>query len=51
MKKFPTLASILLAVGVIWLLQELNVLTINVPWIPVVLIIVAIGLIINRFLK
>ena len=48
-KKFPTLAVILLVVGIIWLLQEINIISINIPWIPVVLIIVAVGLIINRY--
>lgn len=48
--KFPTFAVILLTVGVLWLLNEINVLPLkNVPWIPVVLIIVAIGMIINRY--
>ena len=49
-KKFPTLAAILLAVGIIWLLTELNIITINIPWIPIVLIIIAIGLITNRYM-
>ena len=49
-KKFPTLAVILLAVGIIWLFTELNIITINIPWIPIVLIIVAVGLIVNRYL-
>ncbi|MEM3112947.1 MAG: hypothetical protein QXI33_00810 [Candidatus Pacearchaeota archaeon] len=48
-KKFPMLAVILLVVGIIWLLQELTIITINIPWIPIVLIIIALGLIINRY--
>lgn len=48
-RKFPTLAAILLVVGIIWLLTELNLLTISIPWIPIVLIIIAVGLIINRY--
>lgn len=48
-RKFPTFAVILLVVGLIWLLNELAVITINIPWIPVVLVIVAIGMIINRY--
>jgi hypothetical protein len=51
MKKFHTLGMILLAVGVIWLLQELGVLTIDIPWIPIVVIIIALGMIINRMLN
>ena len=47
-KKFPTFAVILLVVGLVWLMNSLNFFQINIPWIPVVLIIVAIGMIINR---
>ncbi|MGV8152138.1 MAG: hypothetical protein ACP5OG_03580 [Candidatus Nanoarchaeia archaeon] len=49
--KFPTLAVILLVVGLIWLFSEMNVITINIPWIPVILIIIAIGMIFNRISK
>ncbi len=48
-RKFPTFAVILLVVGFIWLLNELQVIAINIPWIPVVLVIVAIGMILNRY--
>ncbi|MDD5192926.1 MAG: hypothetical protein PHH54_03005 [Candidatus Nanoarchaeia archaeon] len=49
--KFPTLAVILLIVGLAWLLSELGYLTINVPWIPVILIVIAIAMIVNRYQK
>jgi hypothetical protein len=48
---FPTFAVILLVVGIVWLLNELKYITIDIPWIPVVLIIVAIGMIVNHFSK
>jgi hypothetical protein len=48
-RKFPTFAVILLVVGLIWLLNELEVISINIPWIPAVLVIVAIGMILNRY--
>ena len=48
-RRFPTLAFILLVVAIVWLLNELSVITIDIPWIPVILIIVAIGMIFNRF--
>jgi hypothetical protein len=48
-RKFPTFASILLTLGILWLLNDTNILPINIPWIPVVLIIVAIGMIVNRY--
>jgi hypothetical protein len=48
-KSFPTLAVILLVFAIVWLLDELGVLVINVPWVPVILIVVAVGMIFNRF--
>lgn len=51
-KKFPTLAVILLVVGIIWLLSALNIFPWNnIPWVPVVIIIIALGMIINRYQK
>ena len=47
--KFPVLAVILLVVAIAWASTELGVLTINIPWIPVILAIIAIGMIINRY--
>ena len=48
--KFPTLAVILLVTGIIWFMNEMNILPWkNLPWIPVVLIVVAVGMIINRY--
>ena len=40
---FPTFAVILLVIGVLWLLSDLGVITVDVPWVPVVLIIIALG--------
>jgi len=50
-KRFPTFAFVLLAVAIIWLLNDLKVIAINIPWIPIVLGIVAIGMIINRYVE
>ncbi len=49
-RRFPTFATILLLVGVVWLLSDLKLLAIPVsfPWIPAILIIVALGMISNR---
>jgi hypothetical protein len=49
MGRFPTLAIILLVIGIGWLLNDLNVIEIPIPWVPVVLIMVAIGMIVNRY--
>lgn len=48
---FPTFAVILLVVGIIWLLNDLSIIMVNIPWVPMVLIIVAIGMIYNRTKK
>lgn len=48
-KRFPTLAVILLIFALTWLLSDLGYLAIDIPWIPLILIIVAIGWIVNRY--
>lgn len=47
--KFPVFAVLLLLLGIVWALQELAYLTIDVPWLPVILIVIAIGMIFDRF--
>ncbi len=47
--KFPTLATILLFTGIAWIMESLGYLKIPFPWLPTVLIIVAIGMIVNRY--
>ncbi|MDP7520824.1 MAG: hypothetical protein QF567_01165 [Candidatus Pacearchaeota archaeon] len=47
-KRFPTFAWFLLIVGVLWLLTDLNVITIDIPWIPIIVIVIAIGWIRNK---
>lgn len=47
-RKFPTVAVIVLVAAIFWFLSELGYVNINIPWIPLILIIVAIGWIINR---
>lgn len=47
--KFPVLAVILLLFGFAWALSELSILIIDIPWIPVILIVIAIGMIVNRY--
>ncbi|VVB78263.1 Uncharacterised protein [uncultured archaeon] len=47
--RFPTLAVIILVLAAIWLLNDLSLIKITVPWIPVILIVIAVGIIINRY--
>ncbi len=45
---FPTFAFLLLVIGVLWLLAELNVITVAIPWWPVILIVVALGMLLKK---
>ncbi|MBU0894454.1 MAG: hypothetical protein KKF48_05090 [Nanoarchaeota archaeon] len=49
--KFPVLAVVLLLFALVWVFTELGYFNITVPWIPIVLAIIAIGMIFNRFSK
>jgi len=48
-RKFPALAVIILLFALAWFFSDLGYLRINVPWIPLMLIVIAIGWIINRY--
>jgi hypothetical protein len=50
-RKFPVLWTLILVFSLSWLLNELGVISINVPWIPTILAIIAIAMIINRFIE
>lgn len=50
-RKFPVLGFIILIFASLWLLREIKVVDIRLPWLPVVLIIIAIGMIFNRLLR
>lgn len=49
-RTFPTLAFIVLVFAGFWLLREIDVIDLRLPWLPVVLIIIAIGIIFNRLI-
>jgi len=46
--KFPTLAVIILIFAVVWFFSELYGVYVNVPWLPLILIVVALGWVFNR---
>jgi len=48
-KRFPVMAVILLLFALTWIMNDLGYWSINLPWIPIVLAIVAIGIIVNRY--
>lgn len=47
--RFPTFAFLILIAGIIWLLTELGVLTIDIPWLPLVVIVLSAGWIVNHY--
>ena len=47
--KFPTFAVIVLIAAVVWFISELGYLEIDIPWVPLILIVVALGWVFNRF--
>ena len=48
---FPTFAVIVLVYGLIWFLSDIGIITVNIPWLPLILIIVATGWIVNHYSK
>jgi len=46
---FPTFATILLILGVIWLLNDLALIAIDIPWVPVILIVISLGMFFNKY--
>tara|TARA_Y100000310_G_scaffold255850_1_gene263463 strand:+ start:5258 stop:5419 length:162 start_codon:yes stop_codon:yes gene_type:complete len=47
-RKFPVLAVLILILGISWLLEEMAIMNLNLPWLPVIVIVAAIGMIWNR---
>lgn len=47
--RFPILAVILLIFALVWFFSDLGYWNINVPWIPLILAVIALGIIFNRF--
>lgn len=50
-RKFPMLGFLLLIIGIVWLLNEMEMFVVDVPWIPVILIVVAAGMVWNRLAR
>ena len=50
-KKFPTFGIIVFLLGMTWLLNEMEVLTLNIPWFPLIMVIVAIGWIVDNYMS
>ncbi len=50
-RPFPTFAVLILVLGLIWLAVELQLITINVPWLPLIVVVLAAGWIVNHYQK
>jgi len=46
--RFPVFAVIILVFSIYWFLDEVEIIHTKLPWIPVVLMIIAVGMIFNR---
>lgn len=47
--KSPAFAFVLLILGLVWLLSELGIITIDIPWWPVILVVLALVWIIKFY--
>lgn len=50
-KRFPFFAVVVLAVASVWFLNELKILTVEIPWFPLVLIVIALGWVVEHYRK
>jgi len=50
-KGFPTFWVIVLVLAGVWFLGELGVITFEFPWLAAIIVIVAIGALINHYVK
>ena len=48
-KAFPTFAIIVLVVAMLWFLSDLGIITASIPWIPLIVGIIAIGWIVKNY--
>lgn len=42
-QKFPVFPIVVFLVAFFWLLNDLRILTVNIPWIPIVLLVLSVG--------
>ena len=50
-RKFPTFAALVLILGLLWLAVEMHWITINIPWLPLIVVVLAAGWIVNHYTK
>ncbi len=47
-KRFPFIGVFILVFATVWLLRETEIVESHIPWIPIILIVLGVGLILNR---
>ena len=50
-QKFPTFALAVLLIGIVWLLNELKIIQIQIPIVPIIVVLVGLGLLYNHYKK
>ena len=48
--RFPTFAFVVLILGLLWLAVEMHWITIPIPWLPLILVVVDAGWIVNNYM-
>jgi hypothetical protein len=48
--RFPTFAFVVLILGLLWLAVERHWITIPIPWLPLIVVVVAAGWIVNNYM-
>jgi hypothetical protein len=48
-KRFPVFGAIVLVTGVVWLLNALSVFSIELPWLPILVIVLGVGMLTNHY--
>ena len=48
-KGCPTFAVIVLALALMWLFTEMEIIILDIPWFPLILVIIAVGWIVNHY--
>ncbi len=49
--KFPLFAILLLVAGVMWLLRDLGAIAFKLPWLPIIIILIALKMLSKRLCK
>jgi hypothetical protein len=49
--KFPAFAIIVLLFALAWLLSDLGYIDLDIPWIPVIIAVIAVGWIVDKYKK